>query len=208
LTLLGPHLYNFWVPETRRNNVSTLLEIAPSDATSAFRGMFTRAVTVDADPQADGRAVDLIASLTDLPLAPNSFDAVMVLHVLEHIVEDRKAMREIARVLRPNALGILQVPISANPETDEEELHSPEERLARYGQVDHVRLYGMDYFTRLRDEGLSVLSIAPKDCLPPEIIGKYALSPCQALDFVVRANSKRATGLLDAFGKSLRKGAI
>ncbi len=100
--------------------------------------------------------VDVKADLLDLPFEDNSFDVVFCNHVLEHIEDDHQAMRELYRVLRTGGWGILQVPLkNANQETYEDfTITDPKERQKHFGQYDHVRWYGMDYFTRLADAGL------------------------------------------------------
>lgn len=184
-----------------------MIEVAPSHATRPFRRMFGAATTVDADPAADGRIVDVVASLTELPMAPASTDVALVLHVLEHIPDDRKAMAEIARVLRSNGVAILQVPLSGQLMTDEDVLTAPEERLSRYGQADHVRLYGDDFFARLREAGLTCISVSPRQSMAPEAVEKYGLLPDEALVFAVRSDSARAVERLEIFGTMLRRGS-
>ncbi len=102
--------------------------------------------------------VDVKADLLDLPFEDNSFDVVFCNHVLEHIEDDHQAMRELYRVLRTGGWGILQVPLkNANQETYEDfTITDPKERQKHFGQYDHVRWYGMDYFTRLADAGFEV----------------------------------------------------
>lgn len=184
-----------------------MIEIAPSHATLPFRRMFGVATTVDADPAADGRMVDIVASLTALPLASDSADVALVLHVLEHIPDDRKAMAEILRVLRTAGIAVLQVPLSGRATTDEELLDMPEKRATRYGQADHVRFYGNDFFTRLRDVGLACAAVSPRESMLPEAIAKYGLLPDEALVFTVRCSSGWATERLAAFEAMLRKGS-
>jgi len=105
--------------------------------------------------------------ITKIEYSDNVFDVIYCSHVLEHVDDDRKAMRELYRVLKPGGWAILQVPF---PETTlhieepiEDELTfedptiiSDEERLRHYGQVDHVRRYGSDYQDRLKDAGFIV----------------------------------------------------
>lgn len=99
--------------------------------------------------------VDVKADILDLPFADNSFDVIICNHVLEHIVDDRKAMSELYRVMKPGGWGILQVPMKNSLEKTYEDftITDPKERQKHFGQYDHVRWYGMDYFDRLRSVG-------------------------------------------------------
>lgn len=96
--------------------------------------------------------------LTALALDDASFDVILCSHVLEHIPDDRRAMRELHRVLRPGGWAILQVPL--DPERamtyEDASITDPERRLEHFGQEDHVRVYGRDYPDRLREAGFTV----------------------------------------------------
>jgi SAM-dependent methyltransferase len=96
--------------------------------------------------------------ITKLQFPDNTFDLVICNHVLEHIPNDRLAMSELYRVLKPNSRAILQVPYSPILETslEDEAIASPEEREINFGQFDHVRLYGNDYPKRLKEIGFTV----------------------------------------------------
>jgi len=94
--------------------------------------------------------------ITQIPFSDNSFDVILCVHVLEHIVNDRQAMRELYRVLRPEGWGILQVPIYGETTDEDASITNPQERLRRFGQEDHVRIYGSDYKNRLEDAGFTV----------------------------------------------------
>jgi len=98
-----------------------------------------------------------IMDLTDLQFPDNTFDAVYASHVLEHIVNDRKAVREIFRVLKPLGWAILQVPITGDKTYEDADIVTPEDRERVFGQHDHVRTYGEDYYDRLRQAGLVVI---------------------------------------------------
>lgn len=100
----------------------------------------------------DIRREDLLATSFE----PASVDVVIANHVLEHVSDDRRAVAEIARILRPGGLAILQTPYSPLLETTWEDpgLSSPEARLQAYGQADHVRLFGRDIFARITSQGL------------------------------------------------------
>jgi predicted SAM-dependent methyltransferase len=96
--------------------------------------------------------------LTDIPFPDGAFDAIICNHVLEHIIDDRKAMSELYRVLKPSGWAILQVPISLTLESTYEDFSITTEkgREDAFGQGDHVRIYGKDYKTRLQQTGFKV----------------------------------------------------
>ena len=107
----------------------------------------------DDDAEADQQ------DLTDLPHPDRSFDLVLCSHVLEHIPDDRKAIGEIARVLRPGGHALVMVPIDRDREQTYEDatVVTPSERLAAFGHPYHVRICGWDYVERLREAGLDVV---------------------------------------------------
>ncbi len=121
--------------------------------------------------------VDVKADILNLPFAENSFDMVFCNHVLEHIENDAKAMSELFRVLKPGGMGIFQVPQDLNKEKTFEDfsITDPDERAKHFGQYDHVRVYGRDYFDRLRKTGFKVLEVDYSKKLSSEQIDKYRL---------------------------------
>jgi predicted SAM-dependent methyltransferase len=94
--------------------------------------------------------------ISDIQYRDNTFDVIYCSHVLEHVPDDRKAMREFWRVLKNGGWAILQVPITADVTFEDPTVTSPEERERLFGQHDHVRRYGPDYRDRLVDVGFSV----------------------------------------------------
>jgi SAM-dependent methyltransferase len=102
--------------------------------------------------------VDIKMDITSIPFPDNNFDAIISNHVLEHVVDDRRAMAELFRVLKPSGWAILQVPISPILEHTYEDfsITMPDEREIAFGQNDHVRIYAMDYVNRLREVGFDV----------------------------------------------------
>lgn len=96
--------------------------------------------------------------ITNIEYEDNLFDVIICNHVLEHIQDDRKAMSELYRVLKPCGRAILQVPISllSNKTYQDAKVLSPEEREKAFGQTDHVRIYARDYKNRLEKVGFSV----------------------------------------------------
>jgi SAM-dependent methyltransferase len=151
---------------------ATVVDIAPSRYTTAHLDHLDvdRYVRVDLDPDADGRAVDVQASLTALPFAPASVDLLLCYHVLEHVPDDRAAMREIARVLRPGGHALVQVPFRPATLTDEDPDAAEDERVQRFGQADHVRWYGADLEDRLAEAGLTGWRIEPGDVLGDALV--------------------------------------
>src|SRR5690606_19939096 len=105
-------------------------------------------------------------NVMDIPYGDHHFDYVLCNHVLEHIPEDTKAMKEIFRVLKPGGSAILQVPISKNSAQTVEDftIEDPKKREELFGQFDHVRIYGQDYVNRLESAGFKVnrLNISQK----------------------------------------------
>lgn len=101
---------------------------------------------------------DVKADICNLPFENNSYDVVFCNHVLEHIEDDKKAMQELHRVLKPGGLGIFQVPQDLSRATTYEDfsITDPKERQKHFGQYDHVRVYGKDYFDKLRNAGFKV----------------------------------------------------
>jgi SAM-dependent methyltransferase len=115
-----------------------------------------RSVSVDITPG----VADTQADVTDLPFEGGSFDLVVCVHVLEHVPNDRSAIAELQRVLRPGGCAVIQVPPSPLRETFEDfTVTSPEERERLFGQYDHVRLCGADYPLRLEAAGFDVAQV-------------------------------------------------
>ncbi len=85
-----------------------------------------------------------------------SFDVIYCSHVLEHVQDDRLAMREFYRVLKKNGWAILLVPISAEVTFEDPSIVEPQERVKAFGKEDHVRRYGPDYVDRLLEAGFKV----------------------------------------------------
>ncbi len=144
-----------------------LLDVAPMRGTTPLLKATVPYpyVGIDFDPSADRRVVDVTGSLTHVPLADASVSLLICMQVLEHIPDDAAAMCEIARVLAPGATAIVQVPRRRGIPTDEDPSVGPEERLARFGQADHVRYYGDDFEDRLLAAGLSIEILTGRDLI-------------------------------------------
>jgi len=113
-----------------------------------------------------------------MEFADASFDVILCNHVLEHVPEDRQAMRELRRVLRPGGWAILQVPMMPSATTFEDPtVTTPRDRERAFGQSDHVRIYGRDYLARLGEAGFKVESLACRDLLDASTIARESLVP-------------------------------
>jgi SAM-dependent methyltransferase len=155
--LLAIHLRDRTDAFTRPQDV---LHFAPEqglhDRLRAVHG--ARYVTADVEP---GRA-DVAADIEALPFEDDSFDAILCVHVLEHVADDRAAMRELRRVLRPGGWAVIQVPILRDRTIEDPGEQDPAQRLRRFGQDDHVRVYGSDFCERLQDAGFRPTTIDMK----------------------------------------------
>ncbi len=114
--------------------------------------------------------------VTNLKFADNTFDTIICMHVLEHVPDDKRAMAEIYRVLKPGGLAILQVPISnlLKKTYEDEKITAPKEREKAFGQDDHVRIYGRDYVATLQKAGFLVTIYDYSKELNQDEIRKYA----------------------------------
>ena len=126
---------------------------------------------------------DVKADICHLPFEDNSYDIIFCNHVLEHIEDDQKAMRELYRVLKTGGYGIFQIPqdLTRQVTYENDSVKTAEERKIHFGQYDHVRVYGKDYFNKLREIGFKVEEIASTDLATPEQIARYRLSPTEIL---------------------------
>lgn len=121
---------------------------------------------------------DVKADICDLPFKSNTFDVILCNHVLEHIPNDIAAMSELYRVLKPGGWGVFQVPQDLKRELtfEDNSITDKNERTKIFGQYDHVRVYGRDYFEILRGMGFIVDEVNYSEILSPEEIDRYRLS--------------------------------
>ena len=115
--------------------------------------------------------------LEHIPLRASSLDGVIASHVLEHIDDDRAAMRELLRVLKPGGSAILLIPVDQSRDQTYEDptITTPSERQVAYWQSDHVRLYGSDFTDRLSGIGFEVRVERPSRTLPPRQVRRFGL---------------------------------
>jgi SAM-dependent methyltransferase len=152
-----------------------VLDVAPMPAIAR---------ALDREPTIDRVGVDLspdrrphvVADLTAAGLRDEAFDLTVCFHVLEHIPDDRAAMDELRRTLKPGGTLLVQVPLAEGRPTDEDPGADADERQRRFGQDDHVRRYGDDVVDRLDDAGFDVEATRPGEWLSRAAYGRYALA--------------------------------
>ena len=121
---------------------------------------------------------DVKADICNLPFEDNTYDIIFCNHVLEHIPDDTKAMQELYRVLKPGGMGIFQIPQDLSRATtfSDDTIVDQKERAKIFGQYDHVRVYGRDYFDKLRSIGFKVIEKDYTNKISPELVEKYCLT--------------------------------
>ena len=129
---------------------------------------------------------DIKADICNLPFDDNSYDVILCNHVLEHIPDDTKAMKELYRIMKPNGWGIFQIPQDLNRDKtfEDNSITDKKERAKIFGQYDHVRIYGKDYFDKLRSIGFIVEEIDFTSKLSEEAISKYSLAKGEIIPLV------------------------
>ena len=123
----------------------------------------------------------------DMPFQEPEFDIVFCNHVMEHVKDDMKAMREIFRVMKSGGWGIIQIPLfHPLPETtyEDSKVTSPADREKAFGQSDHVRLYGKDYIDRLKSAGFEAREIWLGKEMDEGLMAKYAFPADEPIFFV------------------------
>lgn len=118
-----------------------------------------------------------------LAFEADTFDLVIANHVLEHIVDDARALKEIARVLVPGGKAILQTPYSPvlTRTFEDPGISLPQARYQAYGQEDHVRLYGRDIFDRFAAVGLEDMHVTHAQLLADVDPHRYGVNAAEPL---------------------------
>ena len=156
------------------NKKNKILHIAPEQCFyNFFKSYFKNYYTADLNSPLAEYKIDIC----DMPFDDNSFDFILCNHVLEHVYDDDLAVQEIKRVLKKNGIAILQVPIEMklNKTVDGRDIKDLNKRNELFGQYDHLRLYGMDYFDKLENSGLVVKKVQYCKKLTIDQIKKYSL---------------------------------
>ena len=131
---------------------------------------------------------DVKADICNLPFEDNSYDIILCNHVLEHIPDDTKAMQELYRVMKPGGYGIFQIPQDLNRDStfEDDSITDKKERAAIFGQYDHVRIYGRDYFDKLRDIGFTVEELDYTNKISASEVEKFCLAKGEIIPIVYK----------------------
>jgi SAM-dependent methyltransferase len=164
----------------------SLLHFAPEQA---FYKRFRKLKNLDyTTTDLNSPLADVKADICDLPFEDNSFDVILCNHVLEHIPDDTKALNEIYRILKPNGWAILQIPQDYNRQEtfEDNSITDPRERTKIFGQYDHVRVYGLDYFYKLKQVGFEVKPITYTDNFSAHERDYYRLPEKEIIPLVIK----------------------
>lgn len=155
-----------------------MLHIAPEVALMRkFKKMYAstpdRYITADLESP----LADMHFDVQQIPLEAESFDAVICNHIMEHVEDDGKALRELYRILRRGGWGVILSPVELEREKtfEDDTITDPAERTRIFGQYDHRRIYGRDYAARLSEAGFEVYDIDYKNELSKAEQELYAL---------------------------------
>jgi SAM-dependent methyltransferase len=149
-----------WLFLLRRTNVPrgrmSLLHFAPEPVLQGHLAAFDNLEYTSADLHSD--LAEHRVDIQELPFAGDRFDLIVCSHVLEHVEDDRRAMSELLRVLKPGGAALVMAPTDPElPETYEDPtITAPKDRERAFRQTDHFRLYGADLPARLEGEGFRV----------------------------------------------------
>jgi SAM-dependent methyltransferase len=160
----------------RDNRPLRLLHFAPEPSLRSWLESFVGVDYVTADI---GRPdVNAVVDMTDMGVRAEAFDAIIASHVLEHVADDRAALREVWRILRPGGTALVMVPLDASRSLTFEDpaITTPAARQAAYWQADHVRLYGRDFEDRLRAAGFDVTLVRPSLEMAADDVRRFGLA--------------------------------
>lgn len=123
----------------------------------------------------EGGDVDIKVDITNIPFEKKTFDLILCSHVLEHVTDDRKALKELLRILKPDGTALIIIPVERETTYENPSVTDPEQRLKIFGQKDHVRIYGKDFINRLIESGFKVNTYLPKDLFNENEQIKYGI---------------------------------
>jgi SAM-dependent methyltransferase len=150
-----------------------MLHIAPESALSDKFEAMDNLIYITSD--LGESKVSTQFDICDIPMPDDTFDFLMCSHVLEHVSDDRRAMSEFRRVLTEGGRGMILVPIFAETSFEDPSITDPVERERVFGQLDHVRIYGLDFGDRLRAAGFDVTEVTTSELASPQDVQQMGL---------------------------------
>jgi len=131
---------------------------------------------------------DVKADICNLPFKDNEFDIILCNHVLEHIPDDTKAMQELYRVMKVGGYGVFQIPqdLNRNNTFEDNSITDRKQRAEIFGQYDHVRIYGLDYFDKLRSIGFKVEEVDYTAKLSETDVTRFCLAKGEIIPVVYK----------------------
>lgn len=169
------------------NFFTTPLKVLHFAPEQAFYKRFKQLKNIDyTTTDLNSPLADVKADICNLPFEANSFDVILCNHVLEHIPDDTKAMQELYRILKVGGWGIFQIPqdLSRKNTFEDNSITDKKERARIFGQYDHVRIYGRDYFDKLRRIGFTVNEVNYTATLSAKDVERYALAKGELIPVV------------------------
>lgn len=165
-----------------------MLHIAPE---KVFAELFLAQNNIDylpVDLDKDMPYVKEKMDIQDIDYPDNTFDFIYCSHVLEHVPNDKKAIQELYRVLKPSGTALISVPLkhSLKETYEDPSINTPELRTKHYGQFDHLRYYGLDFQEKLENIGFKVISNDFIKKMDEKTITTYGLSTADDLFYCTK----------------------
>ena len=177
-----------WLYLTHKTSFfSTPLKVLHFAPEQAFYKKFRKLSNLDyTTTDLESPLADVKADICQLPFGDQTFDVILCNHVLEHIPDDTKAMKELYRILKPGGWGIFQIPqdLGRAVTFEDDSITDKEERARIFGQYDHVRIYGRDYFDKLRSVGFQVEEVDYTSELSSSEIDRFRLAKGEIIPLV------------------------
>lgn len=130
---------------------------------------------------------DFVMDITDIPFKNDQFDYIIVNHVMSYIKDEKKAMEEIKRCLKPDGILIMSFPICTDVDTYENfDANTQAECMDLFGVSGNCRMYGKDYRERIENYGFKIRTYSPQNLLSTVQIREWALIPDDIIMFCTK----------------------
>ena len=177
---------HFFTASPKANSTLKVLHFAPEQC---FLKRFRNLKHLDyTTTDLNSPIADVRADICNLPFEDDTYDVILCNHVLEHIPDHTKAMQELYRVMKPKGWGVFQIPQDLDREAtfEDDKITDKKERARIFGQYDHVRIYGRDYFDKLRSVGFKVKEVDYTLSLTKKDIERYCLAKGEIIPLVYK----------------------